>query len=299
MAGRKIIAGSRGSNLALTQTKSIISQLAAAWPEKTFQIKVIKTEGDKLLASPLALIGGKGVFVKELESALLRGEIDLAVHSLKDLPTEAPAGLMIGAVTKRLDPRDALIKKSARFRRVGTSSLRRKGQLLAKWPRLEVVDLRGNIETRLRKLRESDLDAIVVARAGLERLNITGIRRRLLSLREMLPAPGQGALGIEIRQDDPLLAKLVATVADRVSAIEVAAERSLLQGLGGGCQVPIGAYAKVTGKKLRIKAVVAGRDGKKIVRAELLGDINQPEKLGLKLAERLIKLGAKEMLNER
>ena len=305
----QIIIGTRGSRLALAQSQGVLQELSGLFPEAKFELKVIKTRGDMMIGKPLSKIGGKGLFVKEIEQAMLRGEIDLAVHSLKDLPTEMPKKLTLGAITKREDPRDVLVTSHqslvTRVKKIGTSSLRRKAQLLAKWPEIEVVDLRGNLDTRIRKLREGIVDAIVVAAAGLKRLKLeignwtVPAGRQELEIRSlgwMLPAPGQGALVIECRKDDSETLSMLKRLNHRPTELAVTAERALLYHLGGGCLVPIGAYARVKKDKLELEGLVAGLDGREVVRTRLIGDKSHPQELGSRVAEKLKKLGAMRLL---
>lgn len=297
-----IVVGSRGSHLALTQTLQVISKLARVFPDLSFELKVIKTKGDMMLGQPLALIGGKGLFVKEIEQAMLRGEIDLAVHSLKDLPTEMPKKLIIGAIPKREDARDVLISvkgQGSGVKRIGTSSLRRKAQILAKWPGVEVVEIRGNLDTRIRKLKEENLDGIVVAAAGVRRLKVDSRKLKVESrkLNWMLPAPGQGALAIECRADDEHTLAIIKELDHWPTRLAVTAERALLFHLGGGCLVPIGAHAKITGREMKLEGVVADTRGSKVLRVGGSGKKEEPEKLGQELARQLIKMGAKKILN--
>lgn len=297
---RKVITiGTRGSRLALAQTQGVLRWLKKAFPFQQLAIKIIKTKGDKLLDSPLSKIGAKGLFVKELEQALLGREIDLAVHSLKDLPMEIPDGLTIGAITERLEAGDVLVTRSqkpvTRIKRIGTSSLRRKAQLLHWRPDFEIVDLRGNLDTRIRKLQEAVVDAIVVAAVGLKRLKVGNCE--IIPLGWMLPAPGQGALAIECRKNDGEILGMLKKLNHRPTELAVTAERALLMELGGGCQVPIGAYAKIMGNKLQLEGVVADLDGKRTIRAKITGDKNYPTLIGRRLAKILIKKGADKILS--
>ena len=235
----------------------------------------------------------------------MKGDIDLAVHSLKDLPTQTPKGLVIGAVTKREDPRDVLVTSQqqlvTRVKRIGTSSQRRKAQLLVKWPDVQVVDIRGNLDTRLKKLAAGEFDAIVLARAGLVRLKIAGkgLSIRPLRIVDMIPAPGQGALAIEIREGDTKIRKIAQVLEDKDTRAETTAERSLLEALGGGCQIPVGAYAKRTGKKIILQAIVASIDGKRVLRSKISGNADFPARLGQKLAKKLLEQGAGQILSEK
>lgn len=294
--------GTRGSQLALKQTESIIALLTEHFPEIKTRTVIIKTTGDKFSTTPLDKIPGKGHFIKEIEAALLEGEIDLAVHSLKDLPTELAPGLVLGAVPPRLEPADALITRTGKTLEqlpagstVGTSSLRRQGQLLAIRPDLKVIPLRGNLDTRLYKLRQGIVDAIIVAVAGLERLGMMGIKIERLPYCVMLPAPGQGALAIEIRQGE--LEELMTAINHYPSYAEAQAERSLLRHLGGGCQTPIACLARAgENGELYLEAMVCYPDGTHKLSAFMSGSIHQPEELGKKLAEKLIAGGAGEII---
>ena len=303
------VIGSRGSKLALWQSEWVKSRLAALRPEAEIRIEVIKTSGDVMLDVPLAVIGGKGVFTKELEEALLAEEIDLAVHSLKDLPTTLPDNLAITAITEREDARDALILRAGgavakdhtlrglpREAVVGTSSLRRQAQLKHRRPDVVIKDLRGNVDTRLRKLDEGGYDAIILASAGLRRL---GFERRIdaaISHAEMLPAVGQGALGIETRANDPRTAALVSLLDHAPTRAACTAERALLFALGGGCQVPIAAHAVVEGNTLQLDALVAALEGGRVIRDRVEDDIRHAARAGETLAARLRERGAEELL---
>jgi len=304
------VIGSRGSKLALWQSEWVKARLEELRPGAEIRIEVIKTSGDMMLNVPLAVIGGKGVFTKELEEALLAGDIDLAVHSLKDLPTTLPDNLAISAITEREDARDALILREGTAAEgaslgkltpgavVGTSSLRRQAQLKHLRPDVEIKDLRGNVDTRLRKLDEGGYDAIILASAGLRRL---GFERRIsaaLDHAEMLSAVGQGALGIETRADDPRTASLVSLLEHAPTRAACTAERALLFALGGGCQVPIAAHAVVSGDTLRLDALVAALDGRTVIREHLEDDAGHAARAGETLAARLREQGAEELLEE-
>jgi hydroxymethylbilane synthase len=304
----------RGSALALAQANMVLAQCRAALPGQTFEIQIIKTTGDKLQTASLAAASlPKGLFTKELEAALLIGEGDLAVHSLKDLPTELPAGLKLGAVSTRADVRDVLIVRSdartgdgspinslPKNATVATSSTRRRAQLLDRRPDLRVVEIRGNVGTRLRKLAgQTELDAIVLAAAGLERLHISsssggelrgddvppGLLALPLSVEEMLPCVGQAALGIEIRENDPRLERICAALNDATTHACVAAERAFLSGMGGGCQLAVGAFAEIQGEMLKLRAV--SYLGAKPVRGEREGHPAAAVRLGHALAQAL------------
>ncbi|MCS7079567.1 MAG: hydroxymethylbilane synthase [Chloracidobacterium sp.] len=302
-----LIIGSRGSALALWQAEWVKAQLEQAVPTRRVAIQIIKTTGDAILDAPLSKIGGKGVFTKEIEEALLAGVVDLAVHSLKDLPTRLPEGLMLGCVTRREDVRDALVAREGIQSLddlppnsvVGTSSLRRQAQLLARRPDLRLVDLRGNVGTRLQRLDEGRYDAVILASAGLVRLGFESRIVQRLSTDVMLPAVGQGALGIEIREEDVATREAVQVLAHHSTWRACEAERAFLHGLGGGCQVPIAAHAVVDNEgRLRLRGLVARIDGTRLVQDELTGDARFAEDIGRELAERVLQQGAAELLNE-
>ena len=293
--------GSRGSQLALWQSNHISALLRQRGHH--VQIQVIKTTGDKITEVALSQVGTKGMFTKEIEEALAASTVDLAVHSLKDLPTELPAGFRLAAIPKRESPVDALL--SVRYgrladlpqgARVGTSSLRRQAQLKAVRPDLEIVSLRGNVDTRLRKLQEGEFDAIVLAAAGLNRLGRTEMVRELISIETMCPAAGQGALGIEARADDAATLEALRFLDDADARATTLCERALLNALGGGCQVPIGAHAERTGNELKLTAVAARPDGSKLLRESRLGA--DPEKLGVAVGRTLLERGADQILKE-
>lgn len=300
----KVIIGSRGSKLALVQSGLVKDILKKTYPDLKIEIKVIKTTGDKILDVPLAKIGDKGLFTKELEEALLRNEIDLAVHSMKDLPTDIPSGLDVGAITTREDACDVLVsaksynlKTLPKGAKVGTSSLRRRAQLLSIRPDLETLDLRGNLDTRLKKLENGRYDAIILAYAGIKRLGLK-LSMTKISFDEMLPQAGQGALGIEIRKNDSDTRRLVKILDDNDSRLCIEAERAVLSGLGGGCQVPIGVYANIEDDEIRVKAGVFSLDGKTAIRDEIRGNKKEAEILGKKIADSLCNKGAKKILDE-
>ncbi|NUN08418.1 MAG: hydroxymethylbilane synthase [Ignavibacteriaceae bacterium] len=303
---KTLIIGSRGSELALWQANFIKDQLAKKAKGFTVKINIIKTKGDKILDVALSKIGDKGLFTKELETALLSGEIDVAVHSLKDLQTAIPAGLELAAVTKRHDVEDVLIarKKGMTIHdipengNVATGSLRRRSQLLHLRPDLNVHELRGNVPSRIKKFLDSDWDAIILARAGVERLGLTKHISSYIPKDLMLPAVGQGALGIEIREGDDVSKSAVRKLHHEDTYSAVLAERSLLKELEGGCQVPIGAYAKVSSTGLYLDGLVGAIDGSVTFRKKLRGSKRNPEALGKKLANDLVKAGAGEILKE-
>ncbi|KAA0761655.1 hydroxymethylbilane synthase [Bacillus sp. SH5-2] len=300
---RKIIVGSRKSKLALTQTNWFIDQLKALGLPYEFEVKEIVTKGDVILDVTLSKVGGKGLFVKEIEHALLTKEIDMAVHSMKDMPAVLPEGLTIGCTPKRVDPRDAFISKNGESFKdlaegaiLGTSSLRRSAQLLATRPDLQVKWIRGNIDTRLRKLKDEDYDAIILATAGLQRMGWDGeVITEHLDETLCVPAVGQGALAIECREDDKDLLQLLAHMNDAVTEKTVAAERVFLHKLEGGCQVPIAGYATLTeNDAIELTALVGSMDGSVLLKETVAGA--DPEAVGLEAADRLIKQGAKELI---
>ncbi|HSQ59477.1 MAG TPA: hydroxymethylbilane synthase [Acidobacteriota bacterium] len=295
--------GTRGSELALTQSRYVRSLLGGT--DETIPLEIIQTSGDRFIEASLQRIGGKGVFTKELEDALLEGRVDLAVHSLKDLPTENPAGLVVAALLTREDPRDALVSRSGlglaslpSGSRVGTSSLRRRSQLLARRPDLVVEDLRGNVPTRLRRVEEGRYDAVVIAAAGLRRLGLAGRITELIDEEIMLPAPGQGVLGIQTRADDAATIEAVRRHHDPVAAAEATAERAFLAGLGGGCLVPVGARGRVQGDRLRLEGVVGHPSGRPSVRRSADGPVAAAAEIGRALAETALAHGAREILAE-
>jgi hydroxymethylbilane synthase len=264
---------------------------------------VISTKGDHLADAPLPQIGGKGLFTKEIETALLERRIDLAVHSMKDLPTQLPEDLAIGAVPPRENPLDALVSGGASLSelvqgsRVGTSSLRRKAQLLALRPDLEVTNLRGNVDTRLRRVRKGVIAGAVMACAGLNRLGRAEAITEVFPPELMTPAVGQGALAIEVREDDAPLLDMLRALADPVAQAEVEAERAFLKALGGGCQVPVGALARANGSALSLMGCVCSLDGRRILRAQQTGPAMQPLELGRRLADALLEQGAAELIS--
>lgn len=306
MRKRKLIIGTRGSALALWQAKHIKTELLKRNENLKVEIKIIKTTGDKILDVALSKIGDKGLFTKELENELLSGSIDLAVHSLKDLQTIIPKGLKLAAVTKRHAVNDVLI---AREKGIGlqelkenaiiaTGSLRRKSQILHIRPDFRVVELRGNVPTRIEKFLESGWDAIILAQAGVERLGLKKYISSYIPLEQILPAVGQGALGIEISENNDLALEAVLTLNDDKTLKEVSAERSLMRKLEGGCQVPIGAFGELKGNGLYLSAFVGSVDGSLGFKAKARGEQKNPEGLGTLMAKALVKAGAKEILDE-
>ena len=300
---RPLVIGSRGSKLALWQAEQARERLLRLNPEIDIRIEIIKTTGD-VKNDPLKIIGGKGVFTKELEDALLDGRIDLAVHSLKDLPTILPEGLTISAICEREDARDALVLRSdlsidngslanlPESAVVGTSSQRRLAQLKALRGDVTVTDLRGNVDTRIRKLDEGQYDAVILASAGLVRLGLQDRINVRIAIDEMLPAVGQGAIAIEVRSDNELAVETTAKLDHRETRLACLAERAFLRGLGGGCQLPIAAHATIDGDSINLDGLVAKSDGSEIWRDHLSGPAGQAEELGSALAAKLIERGA-------
>ena len=291
--------GTRGSRLALRQTELVVQALRTHHPELQFQVREVRTEGDRRAQDSLSNIGGQGVFVKELEATLLRREVDLAVHSLKDVPTELTPGLTLAAIPQRGDPRDALVSRDGATlatlptgARVGTGSARRAVQLRALRPELTPVDIRGNVDTRIRKADEGEVDAVVLAAAGLERLGLLERAAELLSPDAMLPAVGQGALAIEARADDAQLLGLLAAVDHRETRLACEAERAFLGRLGGGCRLPFGALAVVEGETVRARGFISDLEGAQSFRTEVSGPAAEAESVGVRLAEALLAQGA-------
>lgn len=302
---REIVIGTRESKLAMWQANWVVENLKEANPAYRFRIVGMRTQGDNILDVALAKIGDKGLFTKELELAMLRGDIDLAVHSMKDLPTVLPEGLIIGAVCRREYPGDVLIAKEGKSLEelpygalIGTSSLRRSAQLLNYRSDLKMVTLRGNINTRLRKLEEEGLDAIVLASAGITRMGWGNRITQTLPFDICLPAVGQGAIGVEIRRDHEEITRLVSRIDHTESRCAIQAERSFLKQLEGGCQVPIGSLGTVDNSRLILEGLVASLDGKKVVRSSITGRLGEAEILGQRLAEKLLKMGAGDILQE-
>jgi hydroxymethylbilane synthase len=295
--------GTRGSQLALWQARWVQQAIEKQWPETRTELTIIKTTGDKITDVPLAKVGGKGLFVKEIEEALMDGRIDLAVHSMKDMPAELPHGLCISAVPERENPLDALISNNnvpldqlPRGARVGTSSLRRASQLLHRRPDLKIRTLRGNLDTRLKKLSGGDLDAIVLAAAGLRRLGLGHLITTVLEPDIMLPAVGQGALCIESRTHDSSTSQIVTGLDHAATHLAVIAERALLHRLEGGCQVPIAAFATLENEQLELTGLVAEVDGSNLIQETASGPCDQAAALGIDLAKALIARGAGDIL---
>jgi len=312
-----IVVGTRGSALAMKQTRGVINELSRLDPEVEFVVKEIETKGDVIRDVSLVEIGGRGLFVKKIEEALLQGEIDLAIHSLKDMPTELPMGLLIGAVTKRVDPRDVLISRLGfpldrlpQGARLGTGSLRRRAQILAHRSDFQIVNLRGNVDTRLRKAQTEEYDAIVLAAAGISRLGYEDRITEYISPDVILPAVGQGALAVEVREDDRRTQRLVGALDHEPTRLAVTAERAFLRHLvthqtgaqvqqeEGSCQVPLAAYGIVRDGGLIIRGMVATPDGRKVIRHEVVGNATDAEQAGEELAMRVIEMGAGDILDE-
>ncbi|UCF91932.1 MAG: hydroxymethylbilane synthase [Desulfobacterales bacterium] len=297
--------GTRGSQLALWQANWVKAAFAKKFPHQALELVVIKTQGDKILDVPLAAVGGKGLFVKEIEQALLDRRIDLAVHSMKDMPSDIPEELCLGAVPEREDPTDVLISKSGRRLAelgadsvIGTSSLRRAAQLRHARPDIRIIPLRGNLDTRLRKLDTETIDAIVLAAAGVKRLGLDGRVTEYLDHEIMLPAVGQGALYIEIRQNDPVVGPLVNALDHAHTRAVVMGERAFLKRLEGGCQVPIAGHGHIEQDRFTLQGLVAHVDGAPLFRASLSGAAVSSERIGVKLAEALLAKGADKILEQ-
>lgn len=303
-----VVIGTRGSELALWQARWVEQELTARYPSLVLKTVIIKTTGDKILDSPLSKIGDKGLFTKEIEKALLENEIDLAIHSLKDVPTKLERGLILGAISEREDVRDVFIshpaKKYSRLNDVphggaiATGSLRRKCQLLSHRPDLTIVDIRGNLKTRKEKLEQSNWDGMLLAKAGVTRLGWSAMISEIFSPTFILPAVGQGALAIEIREDDAELQKLIAPLTDTKTYQATTGERALLRHLEGGCQIPIGTYGRIEDGQFLLDAIVGSLDGKRIVRGSIAGAPENAAQHGITLAEELLSKGAREILDE-
>lgn len=300
----RLVIGTRGSKLALWQSNYVKGMLEEV-TGLSVELKVIKTTGDKILDVPLAKVGGKGLFTKELEVELAAGTVDLCVHSMKDVPTELPEGLTIAATPPRVDPRDALVSGKGfdlttlpEGGTVGTSSLRRVAQVRHLRPDVRIVDLRGNLDTRMRKAEDGEIDLVILASAGITRMGWADRITSYIPTEQMVSAVGQGAIGIEIREDDDFMAQALARINDPETLRCVTAERVVMRRLEGGCQVPIGAYARVIDGALVMDALVGSVDGSRIVRDQLTGDPADPVGLGERMVERLLELGAGEILEE-
>ncbi len=305
MSDQTIRIATRKSPLAMWQAEHVADALRRAHPDLEVKILGMSTQGDKILDTPLAKIGGKGLFVKELEERMLSGDADIAVHSMKDVPVELPAGLHLTVILEREDPRDAFVSNHhasltvlPQGARVGTSSLRRQCQLADRRPDLEIIPLRGNVNTRLRKLDEGEYDAIILAAAGLLRLGFAERIRSFISTEDSLPAIGQGAIGIECRTDDARVNDLLQPLHHAPTAAQVLAERAMNHRLEGGCQVPIGGHATLDEDELHLRGLVGTVDGSEIIRAEISGPQSDAERLGSALGEELLQHGAAEILRE-
>ncbi len=300
---RTLRIGTRGSALALAQSRWVEGRIRTRYPDVATELVIIKTTGDKLKDVPLAKVGGKGLFIKEIEEALLAGEVDLAVHSLKDMPAEMPEGCILGAVPPREDWRDAFVSQTWNSLaevppggRIGTGSLRRRVQILHRRPDLEVVPLRGNVDTRLRRMAELGLDAVILAAAGLNRLGLGHLPKSLLPATDMLPAVSQGALGLEVRAQDTEMQELLAFLDDPLTRIAVTAERAFLERLEGGCLVPVAALGQVIGQTLILEAMISDLDGRRLLREKASGPLTEAAALGRSLAENLLDSGGREIL---
>lgn len=295
--------GTRGSKLALTQSQWVKEKVEARHPSVQVELVRIKTTGDKILDAPLSKVGGKGLFVKEIEEALIEKRVDIAVHSMKDVPAELPDALMLSTFPEREDPRDALISQGGltldqlpQGAKVGTSSLRRAAQLLHMRRDLNLISLRGNVDTRLRKLESEGLNAIILATAGLKRLGLEKRISQIIPASQVLPAIGQGALGLEIRREDNQTLKLIDFLNHESTEITVRAERAFLKKLEGGCQVPIAGFAVLENDKVSFTGMVAELDGSRLIKDDITGEKDQAEELGITLAGRLLDAGAGEIL---
>ena len=301
----KIVIGSRGSKLALWQANFVKEKIEEMFPEIDLEIKVIKTKGDKILDAPLSKIGSKGIFTREIEHALLRGEIDIAVHSLKDLPTQLPDGLTLAGVTEREDVRDVLISKNGlklselpQSAVIATGSLRRKAQLLHFRKDFKIVNLRGNVDTRFRKFYESSWDGMVLAYAGVKRMNYEDKITEIIPTEIILPAAGQGSIAMETRKDNTKVIEIIRKINHRDTELAITAERTLLSRLEGGCQVPIGVFANVNDGKLKITAMISSLDGNFLLKDSNEGEAEKAEEIATELAEKLLSKGAGKILKE-
>ncbi len=300
----KLVIGTRGSKLALWQAEYIKSRVEETTGAEV-EIKIIKTTGDKILDVPLAKVGGKGLFTKELEVELMAGTVDLCVHSMKDVPTMLPEGLVIAAMPARVDPRDAIVARETgdlmslpQGARVGTSSLRRRAQIAAIRPDLELIDVRGNLDTRMRKAEDGEVAAVILASAGITRMGWAERITGYIPTEQMISAVGQGAIGIEIREDDEYMQEVCAAIADQDTMTCVSAERVVMRDLDGGCQVPIGAYARIENGELVMDALVASLDGERLLKVHATGSVENPKELGKRVVADLLDQGASQVLAE-
>jgi len=305
MSIRRIRIATRKSPLALWQAEHVRQLLQHSYPALEVELLKMSTQGDKIVDTPLAKIGGKGLFVKELEQGLLQGDADIAVHSMKDVPVELPVGLHLAVVLAREEPRDAFVSNHyqrfedlPRGARIGTASLRRQCQLASLRPDLEILNLRGNVGTRLKKLDDGQYDAIILAAAGLIRLGLEQRIAQKIPIEKCLPAIGQGVIGIECRSDDRLTNDLIAVLGDDQTQVCITAERALNQRLQGGCQVPIGGYAELNGNTLHMRGLVGHPDGRTVIQAEKIGAMQQARDIGTAVADELLAMGADIILNE-
>lgn len=301
----KLVIGTRGSKLALWQSNYIKSLIEERYKNIKVDLKIIKTQGDKILDTPLAKIGGKGLFVKEIENALLDGSADIAVHSMKDVPMDLPEGLTLFATPVREEPNDAFLSVKYNTIRelpqnavVGTSSLRRKLQLLRMRKDFIIKDLRGNVDTRIRKLVEGEFDAIILAKAGLNRLKMTEYIKETISIEDILPAVCQGTIGIELRENDKKTQEIVSFINHETTMIRTKCERAYLKKLQGGCQVPIAGFSQINDGNIHLKALLSSLDGKKHIYEEGFSSIDKAEELGKSIAEKILNNGGKEILEE-
>lgn len=300
----KLVIGTRGSKLALWQSeyiKGLVEEITGL----PVELMIIKTTGDKILDVPLAKVGGKGLFTKEIEVELIAGTVDLAVHSMKDVPTDLPEGLAICGMPQRVDPRDVIVSGAGydletlpQGAKLGTSSLRRRSQVVAMRPDLEIVDVRGNLDTRMNKAENGELDAVILAAAGITRLGWQERITHYIPTEQMVSAVGQGAIGIEIREDDEFMQGVCTALTDAETLMCVRAERVVMNRLDGGCQVPIGAYARIEDGKLVMDAFVGSVDGTEILRHQLVGDVSEPVMLGEAMVDRLRDMGADKVLSD-
>ena len=292
----KIVVGTRGSKLALVQTNWVVNELKKANPGIEFEVKIIKTKGDLVTHLPLHKIGDKGLFTKEIEQQLLDKEIDLAIHSMKDMPSALPEGLKFASIPKREDPRDVLVLREGykniddlpKKARIGTGSKRRTYQLLKYRPDLEIVPIRGNIDTRIRKIEDENLDGVVLAAAGLNRAGLHNHISYYLPTDVMIPAPAQGALALEVRENDSNIEEIISHIKDETTEIQVAAERSFLTGVNGSCHVPMGAYCEIKEDKLHLSGLYGDEEGSKLVIQSITGRIEDAEKIGFELAKNVL-----------
>lgn len=305
MKKQNIKIGTRGSQLALYQTYKVKKDLTKIFPEYNFEIDIIKTKGDKILDVSLSKIGDKGLFTKEIENALLEGRVDMAVHSLKDLPTNLPGNLCLGGVLKRGEFRDALISKDGKKLAeltskdvIATSSLRRIAQLLKYNPDFNIIDIRGNVNTRLEKMQNAYCDAMVIAAAGLQRLDFDDKITEILDPDIMIPAVSQGAIAIEIREKDPIISELIDKITHQETLTAVLAERVFLNKLEGGCQIPIGCYTQIQDQQFSITGFISNLDGSVVIQDTFSGELNNAQKIAADLAETFVRKGAAKILDE-